>query len=227
VSDPDSPEYGQYMTLAEVDALTAPSTEATEAVRSWLSSVGAVCQNKTSDVMKCKASVAAVEKALDARVYNHSHSRTGATVARIVGSATIPQAVAPHVRVISGLRDLPVPNTADMEAMYGKRVGVQKVGAPQGSSLSVVPSTLTTLYDVGTNTGSSSVTLGIAEYQDLTAFAPSDLATFITQTGVPNFTFAKRYGPFNSNPPQAESTLDVQYGGSMAPDASHIYYIDV
>jgi tripeptidyl-peptidase-1 len=218
VSDPASPSYGQYKSLGELNALTASSEDTVRAVKSWLSSAGAVCHDKTGDILACKAKAADVEKMLGARVRVHRNGRTGARVARIVGDATVPAAVREHVRVIVGLRELPVPSKADLDWQHeGVKRSLQGGGdgLPAGSTLDVVPETLSTLYKISAPSNAAATTLGIVEYQSLGAYGAQDLSTFESEMGV-SFGVNQTVGPFNQGQPAAESTLDVQYGGSLS-----------
>ena len=117
------------------------------------------------------------------------------------------------VKFISGLNQLPKP------ARHG-RTHALKVDA---SDVSVVPETISKLYNKGSHTAEK-ITQGAFEFQDLTAFSSSDLSTFFSNTGVKSFDVEKHFGPFQQNPPQAESTLDVQYIGSTGEGATNWYY---
>jgi len=46
------------------------------------------------------------------------------------------------------------------------------------------------------------------------------MATFVQQMAIPNITVDHIVGPFNDSSPDAESTLDVQYGGAIAINSS-------
>jgi tripeptidyl-peptidase-1 len=93
----------------------------------------------------------------------------------------------------------------------------------EAGDVSVVPETISKLYNKGAHTAEK-ITQGAFEFQDLTAFSPSDLATFFSKTGVQVFNVEKHFGPFVQNPPQAESTLDVQYIGSTGTGATNWYF---
>jgi tripeptidyl-peptidase-1 len=90
------------------------------------------------------------------------------------------------------------------------------------STLSVVPSTIKSLYNLAGADGTGSVQSAF-EFQGLTAYSASDLETFLTNTDS-SFDVKKHFGPFQQFPPQAESTLDVQYLGAVGVGATNYYY---
>lgn len=121
---------------------------------------------------------------------------------------------------ISGLSMLPAER-------YGRSRVLDMAGsstdAPQGSKLSVVPETLTNLYNLDSGKGSSKVTQGAVEYQGAPAWSETDLTTFANNTGIAPFSVSHT-GPFNSLQPFAESTLDVQYLGAVGKGNTNEYF---
>jgi len=95
--------------------------------------------------------------------------------------------------------------------------------ASDASTLSVVPSTIKSMYNLNGASAAGNVQAAF-EFQDLTAFSSSDLSTFISNTGAKSYSVDKHFGPFQQFPPQAESTLDVQYLGAVAEGGTNYYY---
>jgi len=217
VSNPKSENYGKFKSLEELNKLTAATPETARAVKSWLASSGATCHEVTGDILRCKARATDVEKMLGTRVRVHRNGRTGARVARAVGDAIVPAHMREHLQVIVGLRELPVPSAADLKWQHSSLpMAVESsTTLPQGSSLSVIPETLTSLYNIAAPSKASRTSLGIVEYQSLGAYGANDLSTFESEMDV-NFAVNKTVGPFDQGSPAAESTLDVQYGGSLS-----------
>lgn len=60
----------------------------------------------------------------------------------------------------------------------------------------------------------------LIEFQNDNSYDDQDLAVFVEGMGIPNITVNHIVGPFNQTFPDAESTLDVQYGGAISLNTS-------
>lgn len=220
ISTPGTERYGKFMSRQEAMDMTAAPKEDREMVIDYLKTSGATCVERTGNNILCKAPVKAVNKMLKTSMQAFKHKNTGAVVHLVDGDHSFPEALKGKVEFISGLSMLPAER-------YGRSRVLDLSGsstdAPQGSKLSVVPETLTNLYNLDSGKGSSKVTQGAVEYQGAPAWSESDLATFANNTGIAPFSVSHT-GPFNSLQPFAESTLDVQYLGAVGKGNTNEYF---
>mmetsp|Transcript_19141 Transcript_19141/g.44596 ORF Transcript_19141/g.44596 Transcript_19141/m.44596 type:complete len:578 (+) Transcript_19141:14-1747(+) len=219
VSDPTSPNYGKFLSKDEVNAMTATPRWMSNAVLVWLHQHGHSCTPR-SDSIKCRGTVANVERMLSTRLNSYKHTKSGDLVHRVDGDYTFPAEMVGKVEFISGLHGFPVEHLG--RAHFRRDSQGRKLQAQQY----VVPETISNLYGLKGASGSASVTQAAAEFQDYPAFATSDLTTFIQQTAVPSFSIAKTIGPFDQSNPQPESTLDVQYLGAVGTGNTNWYWTE-
>lgn len=212
ISTPGSEQYGKFMTFDEVNALTATPLDTSVSVSKWMEQAGAKCKTLAGDTLRCLARAQDLEKAFGTKMYKFVHKKTGRSVHKIDAEYQFPKELEGKVNFISGLNSFPMPHLAEARKM-----------AADASTLSVVPSTIKSMYNLNGASAAGSVQAAF-EFQDLTAFSSSDLSTFISNTGAKSFDVEKHYGPFQQFPPQAESTLDVQYLGAVAEGGTNYYY---
>ena len=76
ISTPGSVRYRQHMSLADVQALTAPGEEARRGVEAWLRGVGVdvggACR-ATGDFLECLVSCRTAEQLLDTRFFRYEN----------------------------------------------------------------------------------------------------------------------------------------------------------
>merc|ERR1719201_1385212 len=108
VSDPDSPRYGDYLTLEEVYALTRPAQESLDAVTSWLAS-----NNISHTVAHDRRVHAKIPLDVAAGLFNTeftvlSHDANDVSLVR-AGAYTLPPEVDAATAALFGLHGLPLP----------------------------------------------------------------------------------------------------------------------
>lgn len=98
VSTPGSPQYGQYQDLDSQNAMFAPSTDAVNKVKSWLSKSGAI--NIVSDgvTVNFDSSVAKANQMMNAAFKLYTDGQT--TKLRTM-SYSVPEDLAQHIDIIS------------------------------------------------------------------------------------------------------------------------------
>lgn len=108
VTDPDSPDYGKYLTMAQVTNIVAPSSETLETVIAWLKANGAeriaVVNNK--DVIKAYMPKKHVERAFSVRI--NRFEAHGKTIFRSPAKHVTPSEISRHVELIQGISDFPL-----------------------------------------------------------------------------------------------------------------------
>jgi len=213
VSDPESADYGKYADIAAVNELTAPKPELFQEVRGWLESEPETSCSARVSSLRCRSTVAAMERTLKTEFSTFSHPVTGDLIHRVEGAEyEFPEEMHGKVLFLSGLTGFPVEH-------YGRARLVQ----PSAADPLVIPNTIATQYGLSGAKGSSSVTQAAAEFQNYPGYGDKDLTAFIQQAAIPSFSVVKKIGPFNGNEPQAESTLDVQYIGATGVGNANWY----
>jgi hypothetical protein len=67
----------------------------------------------------------------------------------------------------------------------------------------------------------------VAEFQDDNAYLKSDMALFYKEMAEPSINIVD-VGPFSTNGgPDAESSLDIQFGGTIARGAKSFFWVDL
>jgi tripeptidyl-peptidase-1 len=99
VSTPNSPSYGQYLDLDNINSFFGASNESVSAVEAWLKSSGVISFSKQSDSIWFKTNLSTANAMLDTTFNTYSDS-TGATKLRTT-SYSVPESVASHIDLIS------------------------------------------------------------------------------------------------------------------------------
>jgi hypothetical protein len=114
VSDPDSPDYAQHLSLQEIADIVAPNNSTIDAVLQFLSSVSAgedmgVVVHETRDYVTVNAMPVGLLKTVfqaDVSTFRHALSQ-GEVLHRALGGYTLPDALKPHVDLVFPLAYLP------------------------------------------------------------------------------------------------------------------------
>eukprot|EP01128_Nolandella_sp_AFSM9_P003646 TRINITY_DN158_c0_g2_i1.p1 TRINITY_DN158_c0_g2~~TRINITY_DN158_c0_g2_i1.p1 ORF type:complete len:766 (-),score=246.79 TRINITY_DN158_c0_g2_i1:120-2177(-) len=110
VSDPDHPDYGNYLTRDEVSSLIAPPRENAEAVMQWLRSSGAVHVEllSSNDVIHARLSVEALSNAFETEFFSYRHHlHETKKIVRSHTKTAAPTHIASFVDLITGVHDFP------------------------------------------------------------------------------------------------------------------------
>jgi tripeptidyl-peptidase-1 len=99
VSTPNSPTYGQYLELDDINALFGASNESSAAVQSWLESSGVTSYTAQADSIWFQTNVSTANALLGTTFKTYSDS-TGATKLRTT-QYSVPESVASHIDLIS------------------------------------------------------------------------------------------------------------------------------
>lgn len=170
-ADPDSPNYGSWLSNDAVHKLVAPAQASVDAVRSFLTANGVVDfadATPNSDFITAAVTISQAEALLSTTYEAFQH--TNGHVVHRTRSYTLPAEVAAAVDFVSPTVQLPTIRTAVATPDHGS--------FPTGNT----PKSLRALYNVGTEMGSASP----KTKQAVTAFlgqlySASDLASFYKQ----------------------------------------------
>jgi len=152
VSDPDSPNYGNFLSSDDLAAMTAPSSDAFKAVTDWLKAHEVETYTVEGSRLTVTTTHEYAEALLRTRFSALSNKELGAAVIR-AGDYELPEEVDVHVAAVFGLHGLPVPRSAPP--------------APPAQPASVTPDVLIKTYDINgvTPTGKLDNTQAVAEFQ--------------------------------------------------------------
>lgn len=209
LSDPQSSEYGQWLTLNEVENMVAPLPSTLLAVRSWLEGHGVTPEESLNgDFVSATVPAQLLENMTRVPYYHFQH---------VDGHSAIRSVRDPVWSGIAHLVDFISPSTR-LPTLRGQRTWpVRPVGA--GDNEDISPTMLRKLYSVpdqavGSDRSSQAVASFLEQY-----YSPADLLSF-----------QKKYDPSsagrlpdvvgNNDPtePTLEASLDIQYLMSMAPN---------
>ena len=214
VSDPDSNEYGQFLSLHEVNELVAPSKASVSAVMRWLKRHGVgmatASHSGNFDFVSVVTDIGTAEAMLSAEYHEYKHELTGARVLRC-REYTLPADVREHVDVVGPVNRFPL----SKQIMTRPRQTTARRSPDAPCSDGTDPACLRSLYQVGNFTGvtsnSTSAVTGFLEQY----ISDVDLQTFFKQFDpASSGRHANIVGPNDPSSPGIEASLDIQY--SMA-----------
>ncbi|KAH9915488.1 family S53 protease [Fomitopsis serialis] len=109
VSDPESPNYGEYLTKEEVEAYVKPTQDSVEAVYAWLgdNNLTATPVSPSGDWVEVNIPVSKANELLDADFSIFRHEATGMQTIRAL-QYSIPVDLAEHVDLIHPIISFPV-----------------------------------------------------------------------------------------------------------------------
>ncbi|NP_001084555.1 tripeptidyl peptidase I L homeolog precursor [Xenopus laevis] len=179
VSDPDSSQYGQFLSLEELSALVQPSSETLGTVRMWLEKYGIQeCETiQTRDFLMCRTQARIAQQLLPGCQF-HRYMKDGQTVVRSTSPYKIPDELSLHIDFVGGLHRFPT----QRQVLSHKRDTQGQARAE--FHLGVTPSILRQRYnlsasDIGSQPNNSQACAQFLEQY----FLPADLSEFMQLFG--------------------------------------------
>ncbi|XP_040195850.1 tripeptidyl-peptidase 1 [Rana temporaria] len=179
VSDPDSPQYGHFLSLEDLRALLQPSLDTLRTVRTWLGKHGVQqCDSvQTGDFLQCEMPVSTAEVLLPG-VKFHRYVNGDRSVVRSASHYSLTPDLAEHIDFVGGLHRFP-PVRKSLRRRENKVVGIN-----EGFHLGVTPSVLRERYnltssDTGSHPNNSQACAQFLEQY----FSQGDLAEFMKLFG--------------------------------------------
>lgn len=214
VSTPGNADYGNHLDADEANALFAPSTDASNAVTSWLTSAGA--QNIVSDgsTVTFAATIEKANSILNATF--QTYTSNGVTKVRTT-QYSVPDHLAEHIDLISPTTYFGKTVANAPTKVTKKDTSATKVTVDASCSTSITPKCIKELYNVGdyTPSVSSGSRIGFGSFLNQSALY-SDLFQYEKYFGIPqqNFSVTLINGATNDQNPataqNGEANLDVQ-----------------
>ncbi len=215
LSDPQSPDYGKYMSIPEIIRHVHGDSEGVEKVKEVLYSAGLTPQFTIGEGFAIvDASVKTVEQLFKAKYHEFRHkAHTELLVLRSLHS-TIPESLVDYVDFVSGIHDFP-------STIHRAKKHHDFFAATNGSVFGdTTPQTIDKAYNISGFTASNeSNSQGIAGFLGQ-FFSPDDLKSFQKQYSIPSNPISKVVGTNKPTSPGMEASLDVQYITSTGRNVS-------
>ncbi|TFY57290.1 hypothetical protein EVJ58_g7104, partial [Rhodofomes roseus] len=243
VSDPESSNYGQYLSKEEVEAYVKPTEESADAMKAWLSENELVATplSPSGDWISVDIPVNKANDMLDADFSVFTHKVTGAQTVRTL-QYSIPVDLAPHVDLIHPTVTFPVevvnkavPALAAVPNPYSQAVApdanITAVCGPYNLP-NITTACLQYLYGIPTTPATASGNgILVAGYVEEYANA-DDLKIFLERYRPdvdPSTTFATEMIDGGDNLQNvtagSEGNLDIQYTVGLATDVPVTYLL--
>ncbi|OAQ95772.1 hypothetical protein LLEC1_00392, partial [Akanthomyces lecanii] len=207
IADPNSPNYGQWLSKEEVDKYSAPAEADVAAVKAWLADSGITdVTMPTNDWLEFSVPVSKMESLLGSKYEWFVHLETGEKVPR-TKQFSVPQN-------LHNLIDVVTPTTV----LY-HNMGPSVHSSPQaaGASGLTSPASIKSAYNVDYK-GTGNTVVGTTGFLGVGA-SHEDYANFGSQfsPGLKDFRDVSINGGSNSDDGSAlEGNLDTQYCGALA-----------
>lgn len=233
VSDPQSPEYGNHRSAAELAELTAPNPADSATVRGWLeaSACTVMAEHSTDRLLAVRCTVAAASDLLATSFRTLTNSATGQSVTK-AADISLPEAVDAATAALFGLHGLPLPPRPRRAATPAQSVWNNAAAAqgPPPQAANVTPAVIAEVYNVGgvTVDRSSKNKQAVAEFQGQT-YNSTDLDKFFSLY-VPDAKpgdekVHKSIGDPGDGASQDEASLDIQFIMGVAPGVKTDFYL--
>jgi len=226
VSDPRSSEYGRFRTADEVRQLVAPGYQDLDAVLAWLHGAGLSPEPPTAarPVVHARGTLEAISRAFDVPFGTYAvPPLRGARVAA-ERNPTIPAALAPVVRGVAGLNELPAARFFPPPlAPRRSRAPSRAPGDARGPGGGYAPAAIREAYGIPER-GGAGERVALLEFGG--GFAPADLEAFCKEFGVAaadveevSISGARNDYRGRTGDADLEVALDMDWARAVAPDA--------
>lgn len=216
ISNPESPNYSQWMSISEINEMVSPLPEKKAALRQLLEEHHIAVVADHGDFFRVRARVHVIESVFATQVWDwHHHVYQQKRLTR-AKKLTMPSWMTEHVEMVSGLTELP--RSTLKPKQYKTSPGSEEI----------IPQFLRMLYNISQTASveGQNSTMCVAEFQDDNAYLKSDMASFYKKMAEPSYTI-KDVGPFStSGGPDAESSLDIQFAGAISRGATQWFWVD-
>jgi len=224
VSDPSHPNYQKFMSIRQINDLTAPKKAHHDAVVSWLTANGvhrsAIKSMKFA--LDVKTSVKVAEKLFATQMHMFANQKDGSVVVKQYGPYSVPKTVAKYIEIITGLSTFPIPHLRAIRRKRGPNAPLDTVG--------IVAQSIWSLYNVPSNqqVGSAPQTsVGPIEFQGEN-YTPADTDYLAQQIGISivDVPANQTVGPNDPTNPQVEAELDSQCIQTTNVEASPWFWLE-
>lgn len=200
ISNVDSPKYGQYLSIDEINRYVGTCDSHYSKVREWLHNYNITTCYYYSDSIVCHDKIWKVNRLLDVDIKPFSNIKTKKIIYASHTGYTIPNHLQSSIEFIDGISNRLYPLLPS------------KIDMPSDNSVdkgSITREVLMRMYSLYPTFGKN-VSVGAMEYQGGEGFSNKDLLISQMANGVPKNRVAKDHIIGVNNDPDGESQLDVQ-----------------
>eukprot|EP01110_Echinostelium_bisporum_P011602 TRINITY_DN557_c0_g1_i1.p1 TRINITY_DN557_c0_g1~~TRINITY_DN557_c0_g1_i1.p1 ORF type:complete len:578 (+),score=296.43 TRINITY_DN557_c0_g1_i1:1-1734(+) len=208
-STPSSENYGKWWAPEAILDLVAPPQADSDRVTRFLLENGAETVQNNRDVIMTSFTVEKAEALLQTRLYEWVHKNGKDKIIATDGEIITPSEIANDIDIITGVSEFP---------------RIRNQPTKPAASAYVIPLTIQTIYNIPASFEKSNSSICVAEFQNDASYNKQDLAKFVKEMAVPEINVEHIVGPFSPSSPDAESTLDVQYGFSTAVNQTYWFW---
>ncbi|CAF3902729.1 unnamed protein product, partial [Adineta steineri] len=106
ITNPDSSEYQQWLTLSQINTILKPDTEALNSIKRWIKKESFVSVNFIGDdTIQITTTVEQASKCFSTEFHPYKNSNTGRTIHRTFNDICLPDEISEHVEFHLGLND--------------------------------------------------------------------------------------------------------------------------
>ncbi|KAI0635010.1 subtilisin-like protein [Trametes polyzona] len=235
VSDPDSPDYGKYLSKEEVEKFIAPKSKTLTAVNGWLEDNGLAARplSHAGDWLAVDVPVAKANELFNTNFSLFRHTATGADTVRTL-EYSLPNVLQGHVDLVHPTISFPVPVVQSSLSRHAIPVTARDVvsrGLESVCGNGTIPACLQQLYDIPlTPAVNKDLQLGVTGFFGNSAHYDW-LQTFL-ETYRPDMDPATNFSVFGIDggdndqnfPSVSEGELDIQYTVGLATGVPVTYY---
>ncbi|KAI0066344.1 subtilisin-like protein [Artomyces pyxidatus] len=238
VSTPTSANYGQHLTLEEVNAFVSPKPETVAAVDAWLSENGLTAKtlSPSGDWLGFQTTVSEANELFGADFSTFTHDETGETAVRTL-AYSIPASLQGHLDLVHPTITFPNPLASKKPASFTPRRFrapsnlSSDATAPASCNTAVTPTCVQDLYGIPLTPATQSTNqLAVSGFIDQFA-NQADLKTFLTsfRKDLPSSTtFTLQTLDGGSNPQSQseagiEADLDTQFTIGLATKVPTVF----
>lgn len=203
ITNPDSPNYQNWLSSDELLEMTNPPAYVRDYVRSWIESEGAVLTRDFGHSLHFECTVAVAERLFNTEFYYFVHE-SGKRIVKQWGEFSLPAHAAAHIDLVLGLSEFPLEKTS-------------LIRQPMAGVPALDPISYRTQYTIPSTASASGASEGVvqweAQYVD-----PDDTAAFCKDAGIDCTVLPPDHyiGINNPNAPGIEATLDIEMISSTA-----------
>ena len=217
ISDPDSINYGQFLTNQEVNDLVAPSVETISKVTTWLSNNAAIDTTieatPNKDFLHVDTTIAEAEQLINGKYWTYTHKATGRTITRLAPGTkySLPEDVVSSIDFVGPTLTFP-PISGIIKGTVASPEAKPSITPPRLRALANMTDT-----DIGkgpSSTDKNAVKQGVASFLGQ-EYAAADLLAFRKKYSLTTTDLDQLLVPVPSTQKHdnvgVEASMDVQY----------------
>lgn len=206
ISNVESPLYGNYLTVDEINKMVGATSETIEYVTQWLNNMNISNCIILADNIKCQESINKINDLFDVRMELYHNKLTGSKRYRSNVSYKIPTKLEKYIDFVDGISN-PLP------LYYLPKINL-KINSSDVDDKAFTREVMLRLYNMSDSYTTKNISVGVIEYTaniNNIGFSNKDLLHSQNGNGVPpNLVNKEHLIGINYDIPDPESELDIQ-----------------